>query len=164
VEKERVALLQAELQSRTQEIESIYLKIDERKGRRGKIAVESLAYQLHNLYCAFEDLFKAVAVAFENNIDHKSRYHTELLKRMTYTIEGVRPALLTQDSYMLLDNLRAFRHVFRHAYSYDLDERKVRIVLEDVAKLRALYARDVQAFLQSLGSRNSSDKGHQGNQ
>jgi len=152
MEKERVALLQAELQSRTQAIANIYLKLDDRKGRRGKVAVESLAYQLHNLYCAFEDLFRAVAVAFENNIDHKTRYHTELLKRMTYTIAGVRPALLSQDSFMLLDNLRAFRHFFRHAYSYDLDERKVRIVLEDAIKLRTLYARDVQAFLQSLGT------------
>ena len=152
MEKERVALLQAELQSRTQAIANIYLKLDDRKGRRGKVAVESLAYQLHNLYCAFEDLFRAVAVAFENNIDHKTRHHTELLKRMTYTIEGVRPALLSHDSFMLLDNLRAFRHFFRHAYSYDLDERKVRIVLEDAIKLRILYARDVQTFMQNLGT------------
>ncbi|MBS4053381.1 MAG: hypothetical protein KGZ64_01215 [Thermaerobacter sp.] len=152
MEKERVALLQAELQSRAQEIANIYLKLDERKGKRGKIAVESLSYQLHNLYCAFEDLFKTVAVSFENNIDHKTRYHAELLKRMTYTIEGVRPALLSQDSFTLLDNLRSFRHFFRHAYSYDLDERKVRIVLEDAVKLRTLYARDVQAFLHSLAT------------
>ena len=150
MEKERVALLQAELQSRTQDISNIYLKLDERKGKRGKIAVESLSYQLHNLYCAFEDLFKAIAVSFENNIDHKARYHAELLKRMTYTIEGVRPALLSQESFLLLDNLRSFRHLFRHAYSYDLDERKVRIVLEDTIKLRTLYARDLQAFLQGL--------------
>ena len=150
MEKERVALLQAELQSRTQDISNIYLKLDERKGKRGKIAVESLSYQLHNLYCAFEDLFKTVAHAFENNVDHKTRYHAELLKRMTYTIEGVRPALLSQESFLLLDNLRSFRHLFRHAYSYDLDERKVRIVLEDTIKLRTLYTRDVQSFLHGL--------------
>ena len=55
MEKKRVALLQAELQSRIQAIANIYLKLDDRKGRRGKVAVESLAYQIHNLYCAFEE-------------------------------------------------------------------------------------------------------------
>lgn len=36
----------------------------------------------HNLYCAFEDLFKIVAETFENHIQDKSKYHQELLKRM----------------------------------------------------------------------------------
>jgi len=152
MEKERLALLKAEVQARVKEIDNIYAKLEDRKGRRGKVAIESLAYQLHNLYCAFEDLFKIIAVFFENNIEDKTRYHAELLKRMALTIEGVRPAFLSRDSFVLLDNLRSFRHFFRHAYSYDLDERKVRIVLEDAEKLRELYARDVEGFLKSLAS------------
>jgi len=57
MEKERLALLQADIQSRVKEIDNIYAKLEDRKGRRGKVAIESIAYQLHNLYCAFEDLF-----------------------------------------------------------------------------------------------------------
>lgn len=98
-----------------------YEELEERERKRGKAAIESLGYQLHNLYCAFEDLFKIVAAAFENHIEDKSRYHLELLKRMAIPIEGIRPALLSQESYTLLDNLRSFRHFFRHAYSYELD-------------------------------------------
>ena len=129
MEQERLALLRAEIDAQLKEIESIYGKLEERKRKRGKAAVESLGYQLHNLYCAFEDLFKIVAATFENHIEDKNRYHLELLKRMAIPIEGVRPALLSQKNYTLLDNLRSFRHFFRHAYSYELDERKVRIVL-----------------------------------
>jgi len=145
-------LLKAEIQARVKEIDNIYAKLEDRKGRRGIVAIESLAYQLHNLYCAFEDLFKIIAVSFENNIEDKTRYHAELLKRMALTIEGVRPAFLSKQSLVLLDSLRSFRHFFRHAYSYDLDERKVRIVLEDAAKLRELYVRDVEGFLKSWAS------------
>lgn len=152
MEKERLTLLKAEIQARVKEIDNIYAKLEDRKGRRGIVAIESLAYQLHNLYCAFEDLFKIIAVSFENNIEDKTRYHAELLKRMALTIEGVRPAFLSKQSLVLLDSLRSFRHFFRHAYSYDLDERKVRIVLEDAAKLRELYLRDVEGFLKSLAS------------
>jgi len=105
---------------------------------------------LHNLYCAFEDLFKIVAEAFENHIQDKSRYHVELLRRMTIRIEGVRPPLLGEESSSLLENIRSFRHFFRHAYSYELDERKVKIVLEDAFKLEEIYQRDINSFLNNV--------------
>ncbi|MBT9147366.1 MAG: hypothetical protein DDT32_01120 [Syntrophomonadaceae bacterium] len=121
-----------------------------RKQEQGPAATESLGYQLHNLYCASEDLLTLVAAFFENHIEDKSRYHSELLRRMALVITGVRPVLLSRDSLQLLDNLRAFRHFFRHAYSYELDERKLRIVLEDAEKLHSLVRRDCDDFLGKL--------------
>lgn len=150
MEKERIALLKAEIEAQVGEIEKIYGRLDERSKKKGKAAAESIGYQLHNLYCAFEDLFGIVAKTFENNIHDKGRYHLELLKRMTLAIEGVRPSLLSQEVFVLLDNLRSFRHFFRHAYSYDLDERKVRIVFLDAEKLRKLYQDDIGKFLENF--------------
>ena len=149
MDKERLAILKAEVGAQTREIENIFARLEERKRKRGKAAVESIGYQLHNLYCAFEDLFKIVAEAFENHIEDRSKYHSELIKRMTIHIEGVRPPLLSHESFILLDNLRSFRHLFRHAYSYELDERKVRIVMEDAFELEKIYHRDVNTFLDS---------------
>lgn len=148
MEKERLVVLKAELAAQVREIENIYAKLEERKRKRGKTAVESIAYQLHNLYCAFEDLFKIVAGTFENNIEDKGKYHSELIKRMTISIEGVRPHLLSHESFVLLESLRSFRHFFRHAYTYELDERKVRIVLEDAFKLKEIYHKDIDIFLE----------------
>jgi hypothetical protein len=150
MEKEGIAILKAELGAQVGEIEKIYVRLEERSKKKGKVAAESTGYQLHNLYCAFEDLFELVAKTFENNIHDKGRYHLELLKRMSIAIEGVRPALLTEEVIVLLNNLRSFRHLFRHAYAYDLDEKKVRIVLSDAVKLRALYQKDIRAFLGSF--------------
>ena len=150
MEENRIAILKAELEAQVGEIEKIYARLDERSREKGKTAAESIGYQLHNLYCAWEDLFELVAKTFENNIHDRGRYHLELLKRMTLAIEGVRPALLTQEVFVLLNNLRSFRHLFRHAYSYDLDENKVRIVLMDAMKLRHLYQNDISIFLRSF--------------
>jgi uncharacterized protein YutE (UPF0331/DUF86 family) len=150
MEKERIAILKAELEAQAGEIEKIYARLDERSKKKGKAAAESIGYQLHNLYCAFEDLFEIVARTFENNIHDKGRYHLELLKRMTIAIQDVRPSLLSEEVFVLLDNLRSFRHFFRHAYSYDLDERKVRIVLADSMKLRHIYQKDLSAFVGSF--------------
>jgi len=150
VEKARLAVLQAEIKAQMQEIEGIYTKIEDRKRKKDKAAMESVGYQLHNLYCAFEDLFKIVAETFENHIQDKSKYHQELLKRMAISIEGVRPRLLSQECFQLLDNLRSFRHLFRHAYSYELDERKVKIVLDDAFTLKGICRNDIDAFLNSF--------------
>lgn len=153
MEKGRLALLRSEVQAQIREIEAIYAKVEERRSGKDKAHLESLAYQLHNLYCAFEDLFELIAGAFENQIAERTQYHLELLKRMTIAIEGVRPALLSQESCALLDNLRAFRHFFRHAYTYELDERKIRVVLEDALKLKTIYQKDIDTFLNRLEAR-----------
>jgi hypothetical protein len=150
MDAERLAILKSEMHAQVSEIEDIYNKLEDRRKKRGKAGIESIGYQLHNLYCAFEDLFKIVAESFENHIQDKTKYHMELLRRMTISIEGVRPPLLSRESYMMLDNLRSFRHFFRHAYSYELDARKVRIVLDDADKLRKIFKRDVEIFLESF--------------
>ena len=150
MEKERLSLLRASIKAQGTEIERIFERIEERRRGEGEANLESLAYQLHNLYCAFEDLLKIVADFFENHIDDSAHYHSALLWRMKMPIEGVRPALLSETSYKLLDSLRAFRHVFRHAYSYELDPKKLALVVEDALKLRGLYQGDIDRFLGQL--------------
>lgn len=150
MEEERLSLLRASVDAQREEIERIFAKIEERRHGEGAANLESLAYQLHNLYCAFEDLFKMIADFFENRIEERAHYHRELLWRMKIPIEGIRPALLSEESYKLLDSLRAFRHVFRHTYSYELDPKKLALVVEDALKLRALYQGEIDRFLEQL--------------
>lgn len=150
MEKERLSLLRASIKTQGTEIERIFVKIENRRHGEGEANLESLAYQLHNLYCAFEDLLKIVADFFENHINDTAHYHSALLWRMKMPIEGVRPALFSETSYKLLDSLRAFRHVFRHAYSYELDPKKLALVVEDALNLKTLYRGEIDRFLKQL--------------
>jgi len=150
MEKERLSLLKASIKAQGAEIERIFDKIEDRRHGKREASLESLGYQLHNVYCAFEDLLKIVADFFENHIDDSAHYHRALLWRMKMPIEGVRPAFLSKESYKLLDSLRAFRHVFRHAYSYELDPKKLALVVEDALKLRDLYQGEIDRFLEQL--------------
>lgn len=139
MEKDRLALPRSEVNRQLKLISEIYARLQERAEPQNDRDTDSLAYQLHNLYCGFEDLFEIVASHFENHIDPNGGYHSALLNRMALDIEGVRPALISEESRLLLDNLRAFRHVFRHAYGYVLDRRKLRLVLEDAQALESRY-------------------------
>ncbi len=150
MEREQLALLKAQVMNQLETIENLFEKVEERKSPASSAEWESLAYRLHNLYCAFENLFELVAGFFENQIDARGKYHLELLKRMTIEIEGIRPALLKPKTVRLLSNLRAFRHFFLWAYSAELDERKLRLVLDDSLELRKIYRQDVLEFLKKL--------------
>lgn len=108
-----------------------------------------MAYQIHNLYGAFEQLFEEVARAFENQVD-PSRYDTDLLRRMTLQIEGIRPALLSEGAATMLDELRRFRHLFRHAYGIDLDPIRVADIAARIPNLRERFTNDTEAFLSQL--------------
>lgn len=122
--KERLAVLLGYLQNQRLEINNLFAIIKNTSTENEEKTVY-LGYMLHNLYCALEDLFKRVAETFENNVDDLSRYHRDLLRRMSFELPGVRPALLTVQTYRTLDELRRFRHLFRHAYAYQLDPRRV---------------------------------------
>ena len=88
MEKERIAILKAELEAQAGEIEKIYARLDERSKKKGKAAAESIGYQLHNLYCAFEDLFEIVARTFENNIHDKGKVVLDGQTGMAYAALG----------------------------------------------------------------------------
>jgi hypothetical protein len=115
------------------------------------VKLESVAYQIHNLYSAVEDLLKLVAAHFENNIADSSRWHTDLSYRMTQDITGIRPALLSQESYILLNGLRSFRHFFRHAYNVPIEFTQLQINLDKAFRLYPLLQADVKQFFNQLG-------------
>ncbi|MDZ7343446.1 MAG: hypothetical protein ONA90_02905 [candidate division KSB1 bacterium] len=147
-----MSILEADLRAQQKQIDAIYRKIVQRKKRytRDPAALESLAYQLHNLYCAFEDLFRIVANHFENQISDQTAWHKELLSRMKLRIEGVRPPLLSGPAHELLSELRGFRHLFRHAYGYELEPEKIKLVLKKALALKKIYKKDFASFLRQL--------------
>jgi hypothetical protein len=151
MEKGKLAILEAEVVRQENEIERIYSKIDRRATHLdSEEATESLAYHLHNLYCAYEDLFKLIAEAFENNVDEGLTWHKELLRRMSLEIKGVRHQVISDKSLLLLSELRAFQHFFRHAYIYELDVKKIKIVLEKAQAVKEVFKKDLHNFMRSL--------------
>ena len=150
MEPDRYVTFAAQVRAQLLEIAAIYDRIDARERVPGPAGRESLALQLHNLYSAAEGLFEIVADACENHVDAGAGYHTSLLRRMRVAVPGIRPAAVSDESMPLLDTLRRFRHVVRHAYSAEIDGRQLRIVMEDARTLRPALWRDVEALLTDL--------------
>lgn len=84
-----------------------------------------VAYALHNAYNALENIFEQVSRSFENHVVDPGQWHKELLGKMFLEIKGVRPAVLDACLRDFLNDLRSFRHLFRHAYDFELDAVKL---------------------------------------
>ena len=157
MEERKIAIFLADFDHQISQIEKIYELLTARSKvlARKKVSLESVessGYWLHNLFCAYEDLFKIVSAFWENDIDDGGAFHKSLLRRMLLTIEGVRPAVLSETSFRHMDELRGFRHVFRHAYSYGLDDERVIYLLTRVLKEKANVIRELNAFREKVAT------------
>lgn len=110
-----------------------------------------VAYRLHSLFTAFENIFSNIAKAFENQVSKES-WHREVLQRMRLDLTPLRPAVIDAEAYEKLDELRRFRHVFRTSYGMDLDPLRLRVVLQRALELKPLYSAQIERFLEFLQS------------
>jgi len=153
--QKEITVFLAEFDFQIKQVLKVYSIIEEKKVVFDKEPVasemvESTGYWLHNLYSAFEDLFKLTAGFWENNVKINGDFHINLLKRMLVHIEQVRPALISEESYRFLNELRGFRHVFRHAYSFGMDDERVSFLLYRVLKKKELLIQDLKNFRKAI--------------
>lgn len=106
-----------------------------------------IAYRLHTLYTAFENLFRNIAGAFENQLRERAGWHRELLQRMKLDLMPIRPAVIDEAAYGKLDELLRFRHFFRTAYGVPLDPARLSLALREAQELKALYQEQIERFL-----------------
>ncbi len=155
MDKNVLIVFKADIQAQIALVDQIFTLVEERATgltAEEPIRLESVAYQIHNLYNAVEDLLKLVAAHFENQITDTAHWHTALLRRMTQEVKGIRPALLSEECYIILNSLRGFRHFFRHAYGVPIDYAQLKINLDKARGLNALLKKDIDNFLNKICS------------
>lgn len=153
--KEKIAILKSRILHDFEKINNIFTRTEKayndfRVSKEYSKLIES-AFYASQLYSGFENIFKAIAKTFENNIE-KDYWHKSLLIRMNMEIQDIRPALLSNETFICLDEIRAFRNYFRNAYDIDIDGEKFGIVADKVFKLKALSGKDISGFIQFLDS------------
>jgi hypothetical protein len=117
----------------------------------------AIGYILHNFYNGCENIFGSIARFFENDVGPQS-WHKDLLRRVNLEIPGIRPRLIDDELYRLLDDFRAFRHKFRYLYSFELDWEKECIVARKFPVTIKKFKMHVAAFLKKLEEAGESEK------
>ena len=109
----------------------------------------AIGYFLHNFYNGCENIFRSIARFFENDLTPDT-WHADLLKRMTLSIPGFRPEVIDEELYLILNEFRGFRHIFRHSYAFELNWERERIVTGKMGKATFTVTRQVKNFLAQL--------------
>lgn len=79
----------------------------------------ALAAMLHAFYNGVENLFKRIAMECDGGMPGGPSAHRDLLDSMARA--GVsRPRVITDATRDLIEKYLDFRHMFRHAYTFDL--------------------------------------------
>jgi len=109
----------------------------------------SLGYVIHNIYNQLENYFLRISKYFENDLDDTS-WHKDLVNRMTIEIKDIRPKLLDRALANNMNELRAFRHVFRYIYQSELDEKKLKDLNKQVPTIINRFKDCHKLFLETL--------------
>jgi hypothetical protein len=119
---------------------------------------DSAAHHLSRAYNVIEQMALRVAKVFENNVDDERGWHTKLIRRLSIRIEGVRPPLFTDELRQPLQELRAFRHVFVHAYDLTIDPEKLGLILKYAHVVRERIPDLVLAFVAAVADEQDLER------
>ena len=110
-------------------------------------------FGLQGFYTGLEKIFEQIARRVDGSpIEQSDRWHQELLEQMQFEVPGVRPPVINRDTYQLLKDVLAFRHVVRNNYTHALEPR---LIAQNIEKLSLVHQkalsdlREFQTFLET---------------
>ena len=109
--------------------------------------LRALANLLHDSYGGAERILERIARKLDKHVPSSSDSHQELLRQMSKAWVGVRPPVISLETYVQLDEFCAFRHVMRHAYAFELDWERMRpLVMKAPTVIKAVVV-DINHFI-----------------
>lgn len=112
------------------------------------IELSALAAMLHAFYNGIENILKRIAVEVDGAVPSGEFWHRELLEAMARPNE-VRPAALSDALSGHVREYLEFRHVFRHAYTFDLRWEKMRLLVHGCQDTLTSFETELDAFLRA---------------
>ncbi|MCX7014305.1 MAG: hypothetical protein NTW86_17430 [Candidatus Sumerlaeota bacterium] len=106
---------------------------------------------VHSFYSGIENIFKRVATELDGQAPRGEAWHSDLLSRMTRP-SPKRDAVISETLSQTLRDYMGFRHVFRHAYSFELSWRKMKPLVLGMDDALSRLESELDRFQASLES------------
>jgi hypothetical protein len=102
-------------------------------------------------YTCLETIFLRISHFFENALT-ATKWHQELLQKMTLQIDGIREAAISDETYNILVELLKFRHFKRYYFELEYDWDKLGFIQKKIIQANEKVNEDLNAFLNFLGN------------
>ena len=113
--------------------------------------IRGIGSVLHDFYVAVENVFEIIARDIDERLPSGENWHQELLRQMVLTVPQVRPPLVKRDTAARLDEFRAFRHVFRNVYGFNLSPARIGDLLKNLPEVINEFQKEAIAFIDVMG-------------
>ncbi|HHY94936.1 MAG TPA: hypothetical protein GX513_07990 [Firmicutes bacterium] len=112
--------------------------------------LDSVALSLHDFYTAMERVFGHIASIVDGALPSGQDWHQELLRQMAGERPGVRPAVISEDTLLALDEYRRFRHVVRNIYAFQFDPVRLERLVNGLASALSRVRSELGSFADFL--------------
>ncbi len=141
------------LKKETQSISRKLLRLkDEKDPENIDSHIKAIAGSLHSIYSGYENIIERIVRTIDGDIPSGRDYHLMLLKRALNPIEGLRPPIISIETFRLLDELRTYRHKFRNIYLYLLSAKRIIELAHTGLDSFHHFEKDINAFKRFLMS------------
>jgi len=120
------------------------------KALRDEDYLGSVAFDLHSFYQGVERIFEAFAKSIDRTVPSGDRWHKRLLVQMTEELSGIRPAVISEETWAALDSYRTFRHLARNIYTFNLDAKRIRSLVGNLPDTVEKVCKDISVFIAFL--------------
>ena len=107
---------------------------------------DAVALNLHGFYSGVERIFEDVARTIDTSVPEGPGWHADLLVQMASELNGTRPAVITRDTRICLDEYRGFRHLVRNIYAFNLRPSRILELAQDLPACYKSIVRDLFSF------------------
>jgi len=105
------------------------------------------ALYIHDFYNSAENIFKTIAEETGGGIPRGDAWHKNLLLEMHSAVSGERKKILSDETFLALDEILRFRHLVRNSYGIFLDKRKTRAVSRMVLRTVKPFLSEIKNYI-----------------
>jgi len=122
----------------------VELEIAEEKSNKELVVIVGISAYLQNIYMGLESVLKQLLKHLNIPIPNSSTWHKDLIKLAT------KESIINEETANQIGNYLYFRHFFTHAYSFQIDEKKIKPLIEKIPSIYQNFKKNINEYIQNL--------------
>lgn len=115
-----------------------------------EFTLRALASVLLDYYTAVENIFEQIAKTIDGSLPSGQEWHKDLLLQMKLEINGIRPAVISQETFTYLDEYRKFRHLVRNIYGFNIIPERLEPLLTRLPQVDQRLRDEIEVFTKQM--------------
>jgi hypothetical protein len=117
--------------------------------------MSSMAMSFHSFYSGLERIFEMIARRIDPVFPSGEHWHRDLLEQMSIDMPEARPSVISSETFSMLDDFLAFRHLMRSIYAFELDIDRLKKLLDRLPIALSYAKKDMDRFCMLLAKATS---------